>query len=173
MIIIEGMDKTGKTTLAEALALRMRRQIAAFGVPPIDVFEYHSTGVERAGRSAIIDRLHWSEYAYGKTYRAGCGYTAERWAELEGRLESLDAFTIMMTDELPLVRQRWEWSQEPFDPEKLVELNNHFTDLYLRRSKPISRLPAILMNYRDLFDHKGQTTARFEAVVREIEEAGA
>jgi len=131
MIVIEGPDKVGKTTLADRfykLLPGWRR--VHFGVPPdgVPVFDYHVKGLAMAGPMAIVDRLHWSEYAYGLTYRGKVGYNDLQWVAMETYLASCKATMILLTDKVSSIKARWD---DPFDPGRVPELVGRFSELQM------------------------------------------
>lgn len=93
IIVLEGLDKTGKSTLALELAERAMEmtnapcRVIAFGVPEPgkDPFlEYLETAYESGWHrfGTIVDRMHWSEAAYGTVFRPGEWETQRRRAEM-------------------------------------------------------------------------------------------
>lgn len=62
MIIIEGPDGVGKSTLAKALQRQLKTSYVHFGPLP-DWWKYHDY-LTRAMTHAVYDRYHWSCYAY-------------------------------------------------------------------------------------------------------------
>lgn len=77
IILLEGLDKTGKTTTAGELAAQLSSfgpvSLVHFGKPQgEDQFRQYLEALRQADEfqgSTIIDRLHWSEEAYGRVYR--------------------------------------------------------------------------------------------------------
>lgn len=76
IILLEGLDKCGKSTMAADLAVRLTEfgpvNLVHFGTPNGDQFREYLEAIRQADAyegSTIIDRLHWSEEAYGRTYR--------------------------------------------------------------------------------------------------------
>lgn len=129
MIIFEGVDRTGKTTAAQALAKRLGWQYLHFGVPTKRCFEFHMEGIKDVGERVVVDRLHWSEYAYGLTYREGVGYTESEWHFFEDHLMSLDAIVVLMSDSVEKIRSRWG-STERFDSRRIDQLVERFDELH-------------------------------------------
>jgi len=129
-------------------ALLPEWEVVHFGVPPKDVFTYHAEGIHRAGSRSIVDRLHWSEYAYGKTYRNKCGYTRSKWRAMERTLYRLGCSVILMGDSVEKIQSRW--GDEPFPKEKVRQLVEHFEDLRKGRSDPKSFLPCVRLVLSDL-----------------------
>ncbi len=106
IIVVEGGDGTGKSTLAHALEKDLGYGFVHMSIPdPIDQpYRYwlkrallEVRRATRAGKGGIIiDRLHWSEDVYG-ALRGGSKLTAhERWL-LEGWLLAHDARVIRCT----------------------------------------------------------------------------
>lgn len=76
ILVLEGLDKCGKSTTAGELATKLLAfgpvQLLHFGKPDGDQFREYLEALRQADAfdgSTIIDRLHWSEEAYGRTYR--------------------------------------------------------------------------------------------------------
>lgn len=77
IILLEGLDKTGKTTTAGELAAQLSSfgpvSLVHFGKPTgEDQFRQYLKALSEADDfqgSTIIDRLHWSEEAYSTVYR--------------------------------------------------------------------------------------------------------
>lgn len=81
MIILEGPDGTGKTTLAEALAKKLNGMVIHAGFDrKWDIRQFHSAiitsayFIENAGCPVIIDRWAVSEAVYGRVFRGGEAY---------------------------------------------------------------------------------------------------
>jgi hypothetical protein len=156
--IIEGVDRVGKSSLARSLANIMPdHALVHCVVPPAGehVFDYHRRMLSTSS-NLIVDRLHWSEYAYGSTYRSGCAYSARQWKELEDILVSRGARVILMSDALVSIKKRWTDAEE-FDVAGLVRLNGFFFDLFYDRADLVSRLPKISLNWRDIFNPDGSS----------------
>jgi hypothetical protein len=78
IIVVEGLDKTGKSTTVGELATKLLEygpvKCLHFGkpLPGEDVFRIYLETIRAADQfdgSTIIDRFSWSEEAYGRTYR--------------------------------------------------------------------------------------------------------
>lgn len=84
MIILEGPDGTGKTTLAEALAKKLNGLVIHAGFDrKWDIRQFHSAiitsayFIENAGCPVIIDRWAVSEAVYGRVFRGGEAYNTQ------------------------------------------------------------------------------------------------
>lgn len=79
IIVIEGSDATGKTTLARALHKKFGGRYLHLGVHK-DVWKRHLMAIKLAARWAdagelvVIDRLWLSEEVYGQVFRGGPSY---------------------------------------------------------------------------------------------------
>ena len=101
VIVLEGPDGSGKTTLAKKLSSELGWKYVHMSAPvPIDKpFDYWWARIqtEFAGSTPsglIIDRLHPSEDVYGGLFRGGSKLTAHgRWL-LEGWLDARSAFIV-------------------------------------------------------------------------------
>lgn len=81
MIILEGPDGTGKTTLANALAKKLNGFVIHAGFDrKWDIRQFHSAVItsayfiENSGCPVIIDRWAVSEAVYGRVFRGGEAY---------------------------------------------------------------------------------------------------
>ena len=130
MIIVEGVDKVGKTTLVNALGEVLADHDTFHNdIPRRTAFEEHMECLITAGNKAIIDRLHWSEYCYGLTYRNNPGYTILEWNAIESILIDRLAIVIYMIDpNQDALIQRWNL-EEKFSVEHLPILQGHYNDV--------------------------------------------
>lgn len=91
LIVVEGCDGTGKTTLVDLLEQRIIKNFAYaevvklhYGVPerhPLEEYELDLQDYRPGtGRHLLIDRLHWGEAIYGPIYRgkSKLGYAGMR-----------------------------------------------------------------------------------------------
>lgn len=95
LIIFEGCDGTGKSSLVEAVAAEVKRRHPNDTVdiihrgplsrPPLDEYVHDINDyVPGTGRHIIADRWHWGEEVYGPIYRDASAATVAqfRWIEL-------------------------------------------------------------------------------------------
>jgi hypothetical protein len=163
-ILIEGPDRCGKTTVSHALQrLLPGWSYKHHGVPPsgCSVYQYHGWGLVDAHAQQIIDRLHWSEVAYGMTYRRECGYQFWQWRAIELALLSRATTVLHLTDEPGSILSRWK--NEPNDCTKISELTGRFNDIAANRSAWVSALPRETARLSDLIQD-GQPTDRLTSI---------
>lgn len=124
LIVIEGSDGTGKTTLSDALceALSETRHIELtqhhFSQPvrhPLAEYELFLDAYRPgAGQHYIIDRLHWGEIVYGELYRNGGQLTSAGFWHVEQYLRSRGAIMVHATGDPDTVIARQADKGEDF-----------------------------------------------------------
>ncbi len=131
MIIIEGPDKVGKSTLVKALKRELPDwETRHHGVPPVKPFQYFGWFVAGARPRVIVDRMHWSEVAYGTTYRAGSELTLHEWRLLELMLLANHAHVVLLDDATESIVSRWgKGADDPFAVDRVGMLQDAFSDL--------------------------------------------
>ena len=151
MIILEGPDRCGKTTVAKALRKLLPHWSYRHHTNPWSVgcrpFPYFSWFVAYAPCNVIVDRCHLSEWAYGYTYRDGKGMTDHEWRLLELAFLSRGAQVLALDDRVQDVRQRWgKGEMYPFDLTQQQNLRSHYGQAYRETVLPIGhwRLPELL-----------------------------
>lgn len=121
IVILEGCDKTGKTTLAnkfQALGYEYRhfsapapgqnayQELLRFLVDPKVLREISK------GARFVLDRFHLGELVYPSIVGRESSMNVERFVAIEGRLDWLGAIVIHTTDEVPRIARRFKTDQE-------------------------------------------------------------
>ena len=146
MIILEGPDRCGKSTVAEMLqALLPGHAYRHHSVPPVSPYLYYSWFLADSHRRMVVDRLHLSELAYGKTYRGRCDLSRHEWRLLNLMLMGQEAWQLTLNDDPESLRERWD--REPFSKDKIAELASIFSDPGPEWEIPI---PVIKLKFFDL-----------------------
>src|SRR5437016_14437090 len=100
MLILEGSDCVGKTSVAKTLLdLLPGCAYKHHTKPPVHPYNYFGWFLAHTGPRVIVDRLHWSEYAYGTVYRHGSQLTDHQWKYLELACLSRRATIITLIDD--------------------------------------------------------------------------
>jgi thymidylate kinase len=93
IIVLEGLDKTGKSTLAAELHRRLGYPVSHEGPPPhitdpdyLPGFEYYMKTIRELPDHAICDRLFHGELVYGPLWRNEYAYQPWQLPELEAEL---------------------------------------------------------------------------------------
>ena len=105
-IIIEGADKTGKTTLANAIVKGLGCKYVHFGKPQkYPATEYAEYALATNG-NVVLDRFYLGELVYGPLLRGNCGITLLEFATLERILRLKQAIFIQTTTDFSLANKR-------------------------------------------------------------------
>lgn len=107
IIVMEGCDATGKTTLADLIANARGSEVRHFGPPEQHpLTEWGMQFDEGVVQNVIFDRLHWGEPVYAPIYRDGSelGVTGFRWFEM--MLAARGAITVLAEGDPDAILQR-------------------------------------------------------------------
>jgi thymidylate kinase len=174
LIILEGADGTGKTTVATGLLDLTGAQMMHASQPKGNwVEEYvdpllgyqprQTTAAHRqigdvlpeAGHNHLVcDRWHWGEVIYGPLYRGASILDEDAFVYMSHFLNSKGALIIHMWNTEDVIRKRWDERGEDFlQPEHLAQVLTKYHELAANSFVPV-------LNCRDV-DH-----ARLESIVR-------
>jgi hypothetical protein len=132
VLIVEGADLLGKTTLVEQLlqGLSDLGHIPDhFGLLP-EGWDYGWDYVGRMNRKVVMDRLIMSELVYGTVVRDGPRISPERYRWLDGQLRLRGAFTVVLVGSMGLVNRRFaERSDRVYDLDMVQDVNQGFKGL--------------------------------------------
>lgn len=85
--VIEGSDKSGKTTLAKMLSEKYNLPIQHTGKPKTNDFVQEQLDIIANVKGPVIfDRSFLSEYVYAELWRGGCKITDEQFRMLEQKM---------------------------------------------------------------------------------------
>lgn len=145
-IIIEGLDKTGKSTLAQFLSEKTGMPIKKFSAPEAGEDPY--TQYEDfflQNKEGIIDRCHLSEMAYGPVFRGkssineGKQYLLEEWLLMTG------VVGVYCEAEKEVLVKRFEEDGEDFiKPEQIEAVQEGF-----EKALTTSRIPWLCYSVGD------------------------
>lgn len=95
LIIIEGPDNTGKTTLARRLQDVFSLEYIHCSKPKTDnPFQEYCDLIEGIQKPTVIDRAHLGEYVYSQLWRGGCTITEKQFEYLD--LMCMDKFNYVI-----------------------------------------------------------------------------
>jgi hypothetical protein len=112
IVLLEGLDKVGKTTMARELAGSLATfgpvELVHFEKPPPgrDPLVDYASAIVAAHRfegSTVIDRAHWSEDAYGQVYRPGAHLPTRAVDALDELLRAVGGCVVWRTRQVELV----------------------------------------------------------------------
>jgi hypothetical protein len=105
-LIIEGCDKGGKSTLANAIAKRFGGKVCHFGKPKKHpATEYAEYAIVNNG-NLILDRFYLGELVYGPLLRGKAGIDDVEFATIERILRKKQAILIQTTTSTALANKR-------------------------------------------------------------------
>lgn len=174
MILIEGPDRCGKSTVAkEVMKLLPRWSYRHHTKPPVDPVAYFSWFLADARPRVVVDRLHWSDYAYGKTYdEVGMKLTPHEWRMVELALATQGTTVLLLTDAAENIVKRWG-KDEMYPVGPLNLLLERYEELADQTSTPvISRLPVRYARLPELVND-GKPTTRLLQIVAAAEQEAA
>jgi hypothetical protein len=158
VIILEGCDRTGKTTVAKALrSLLPGWSYRHHTVPPagLTCYEYHLQFLADSHARVIVDRLHWSDYAYRKVY-GGDQMTLHRWRCIELAAMSRNATVLLMTDTIANITSRW--TEREMYTGRVAALWDAYVGLDEKSSQRKSMLPSVGWELSELVSGDGAPT---------------
>ena len=152
IIIIEGPDGSGKTTLAEKLSRQTKYPILHRTQPKTDeekklmMGEYLQT--IRSGKNMIFDRCWYSEMAYGPVMRDASVISYPEMYELEEQLAKCGAIIIYATGPKAALWQRCQKRGEDY-----ITSRDNFNAICENFDKIMSvphHIPVVRYEYKDL-----------------------
>lgn len=150
IVVLEGPDFAGKSTLAEQLVDLFGGDVRWVGQPPAsaDLVSYYLDPIHEAATCAdltVFDRLHISELVYGPIFRGASRLSRQQAQEVERQLDVVGAFKVHVDapDSLLLERFRGPRGDEMVDDEfRLLEVAHAYRRV-LGGAEGLQRWPII------------------------------
>lgn len=144
LIIFEGCDGTGKTTLANKVAEELPLEATRLlhrGVPTRSPIEEYTDleGPYDQSHHVICDRWHWGELVYGPLYRDRSELGLAGLREVEDFLRPLGAIVVWLREDPQVIRRRLADRGESYLQDRHIET---VLDAY-GRVAAMSTLPTI------------------------------
>lgn len=105
-IIIEGADKTGKTTLANAIVKKFGFKYVHFGKPKKRAATEYAEYLLSTNEDQVCDRFHLGELVYGPIFRGGAAIDDVEFATIERLLRLKQTILIQTTTDVTLANKR-------------------------------------------------------------------
>lgn len=131
MLIVEGTDGVGKTTLCKKLLTKLHTHIYAHFTRLPPGFDYFWGYVERMSRHVVQDRFHMSEVAYAVARGEPPHIDPDQYALVDARLRLIGGFTVVVTAEPSLVKERWR-ADQMYNLGATLEAGRMFIDIVSR-----------------------------------------
>lgn len=123
IIILEGVSKTGKTTLSNFLVKKYKFNYKKFSQPKGDPYVQYMKAlkeVEKKGGHWIFDRFHWGEHVWGPLYRGKSGLSDEQFRNIELKALALNAHVIYCWDKVSNISKRFKEDKEDWEKTELI-----------------------------------------------------
>lgn len=133
-IIIDGIDKTGKSTLARHLSKKLNMPIKKFSAPDKNPLMEYAEFIINKKRPHIIDRCYLSELAYGPVKRGKSYINKTEQFMLEAAIRERGCFCIYAVDLKSKITERFDKDKETFLKKSEIPAILEAFDLALKRS---------------------------------------
>lgn len=115
VIVIEGCDKCGKTSLATQLSAMLNWPVVKSSQPgPMGAVHEYIAALHTNTGPFIADRFHLGESVYGPLYRGGFGVNQYDFREIERLLSARGALLVLMEDDPAWIVTRFRQLNEDF-----------------------------------------------------------
>lgn len=165
LLICEGLDRTGKSTLAEQLLMAdPMLALLHFDKPKQHPLNEYLHPIEHRSWDAVFDRYHWGERVWPTVFGRSTDYDAVMHAYVELALESRGAVVVQTRRDLDEVKSALLEDDEPLLPDDVERADALYDEV--RRN---SLLPSFTHNIRSsssigfvaLATRRAQTAAAF------------
>jgi len=131
MILIEGPDMVGKTTLAKELAVELDTHVYQHLSKPPASFHPTIGYIDLASRYSVRDRFHISQAVYARVTGRDTSFTPEANLLVGAHLRMLGVFTVILTCDDCQLEKRFAKleDRELYDLETILKANNTFKEI--------------------------------------------
>lgn len=134
MLIVEGPDCVGKTTLCKAFLKMLPTHIYSHFTRLPDLFDFYWGYVERMSRCIVQDRFHLSEIVYSRVRGDTPKVPPEWYRILDGKLRTLGAYTVVINADPELVRSRFDSTTQMYTLDQTLRCVELFKQVSRDRS---------------------------------------
>ena len=121
IIILEGLDKCGKSSLASIIARNLACNILKCSAPTEDPYkEYVTKLLNNDDDNIIFDRFCYGELVYGPIYRGKSAIDSNKLLNLELLLQARDSILIYCEASLDFIKQKFIEDNETFT--KMIDI---------------------------------------------------
>lgn len=159
-IILEGENKTGKSTLAKYLKEKFGFKVVKCSQPKGDPYVEYVRKLKAANGLTVFDRFLYGELVYGPLYRDKSQLTPEQVRNLELLAMAKNTIVVHCTDEVKNILKRFKQDKEDFATTDKVEATvEAFNNVILKSKLP--KLVHVMKTRLDLTKKK-----KIDAVVK-------
>lgn len=120
-IILEGIDKSGKSTLARYLSKELNIPIYKFSQPKEDPYNEYYQFLIKTNKSHILDRFYLGELVYGPVFRGKSGLNSSHVKVIEQTCKNKRTINIYTSNTPEIIKERFEKEKETFVKSEQVE----------------------------------------------------
>jgi thymidylate kinase len=138
IIILEGENKTGKTTLANYIIDNYGFDYVKCSQPKGDPFEEYMEIIEeikRTGKDTIIDRFHIGEFVWGPLYRGGSLLNIKHLDIIDKLLIENETYLFYCYDDIENIVERFDKEKEEFATKNKIKDVLSFYDSVLKETQ--------------------------------------
>lgn len=128
MIIVEGPDGVGKTTLCKKLLSFLPTHVYSHFTRLPKEFDYHWGYAARVTPQVVQDRFHMSEIVYSRARGEPPGLDEFGYKLVDARVRLMGGVIVVVTADPALVRARWDPTQM-YDLERTVRAAEEYLSL--------------------------------------------
>lgn len=138
MLIIEGADLVGKTTLQKEcvrlLNLRGLPHMPMHLTRPPANFDYYRGYLQLISRDTVWDRFHLSSLAYRQCDDHECSMTPLKYSLVDAKIRQMPGFIVLIVGEEKTIRQRFQSRGDTmYSVEHIVSVNRAFERMIVTR----------------------------------------
>lgn len=152
LIMLEGLDRTGKTTLANAIAKRLGAPVIHKSAPTGDWFIEYVAPLAgyQPGLDLVLDRWHWGEMVWPTVFGRDVSMPLSGFRYVDAMMTKLGGVAVLGTGDLDAVWQDAVAADEPIA--KLPNGQRQFANAHrlFNRVAGISTLPVFEYDYRSM-----------------------
>jgi thymidylate kinase len=138
IVILEGENKTGKTTLAKHIEKEYGFRYIKCSQPgkrgPYAEYREVIESILQKPENVVIDRFHIGEEVYGPIYRGRSGLSQENFSEIEQDLNKLNTILIYCYDNENNIAKRFKEENEEFANVEKIAKTLELYKVALRKS---------------------------------------
>lgn len=132
MIIVEGTDRVGKTTLCKKLLERLPTHIYSHSTKPPKDFDYYWGYIDRISPNVVQDRFHMGEVVYSRVRGVRSELGSEEYRLVDAALRQVGAFTVVITTLRQTLEKRLDgedMTQQMYNKEQIIRANDLFSHM--------------------------------------------